>query len=287
MLRNLLIITITVGVLTLAGCDNPRKTDAHLLDAPAAIEAQDSGVYLAPSAGEADYVENLASQRAAYRQALVGLRDYYQSVGNATKGQWAATELQTFDQMVHYRYIQPGEWVPQNLTAMNSIEDADVLYNEAMKLYKEAGGLMIVTSKPKMRQALGKFNQVIQRYPSSDKIDDSAYRAGRIYEYLDNDELAAVYYQRTFQWNEVTPYPARYRAARVMDQKLRMRKEALVLYHQAVEKESRYAENTEHAKLRIKALSTPTPDEVIPPQETMQEEIPVEGEQLIPVEVQQ
>ncbi len=282
MVRNLLIVAIILGGLALTGCENPQKTDAHLISAPEAIEAEAVDVYLAAGSGEADYVENLAAQRAAYRAALGGLRDYYRSVGNAAKGQWADTELKTFDQMVHYRYIQPGEWVPENLTAMNSIEDADVMYREAMKLYREAGGLFIITSKPKLRESLNKFNEVIQKFPSSDKIDDSAYRAGRIYEYLKNYELAAVYYQRTFQWNEVTPYPARYRAARVMDSKLRMRKEALVLYQLAVEKESRYVENTEHANLRIKALSTPTPDEIIP-----EDEEPVEDEEVIPVEEQQ
>ena len=282
MVRNLLIVAIILGGLALTGCDNPRRTDAHLLSAPEAIEAQETEVYLAAGAGEADYVENLAAQRAAYRQALGELRDYYRSVGNATKGQWADTELMTFDQMVHYRYIQPGEWVPENLTAMNSIEEADELYREAMKLYREAGELLIITNKAKLRESLNKFNEVIQKFPSSDKIDDSAYRAARIYEYLKNYELAAVYYQRTFQWNEVTPYPARYRAARVMDLKLRMRKEALVLYQLAVEKESRYVENTEQANLRIKSLSTPTPDEII-----SAEEEPVEDEAVIPVEEEQ
>ncbi len=273
-------VAIITGVLALTGCNNPRKTDAHLLDAPQAIEVQAGDVYLAPGAGEADFVEALAAQRAAYRQALVELQGYYRSVGNATKSEWAATELRTFDQMVHYRYIQPAEWVPENLTAMNSIEAADQLYREAMTLYKQAGGLVIVTNRAKLRQSLGKFNAVIQQYPSSDKIDDSAYRAGRIYEYLKNYQLAAIYYQRTFQWNEVTPYPARYRAARVMDMKLRMRREALALYQLAVEKESRYVENTEHANLRIKALSTPKPDEMIPADE------PVDDEKVIPVEGQ-
>ena len=270
MVRNLLCVAIILGGLALSGCNNPKTTDAHLLAAPA-VETGD--IFLAPGAGEADYVENLAAQRTAYREALVTLRDYYRSVGNANKGQWADTELKTLDQMVQYRYLQPGEWVPENLTAMNSIEAADELYKEALKLYKQAGGTLIITNRPKLRESLKKFNEVIQMYPSSDKIDDAAYRAGRIYEYMKNYQLAAIYYQRTFQWNEVTPYPARYRAARVMDMKLRMRKEALVLYRQAVEKESRYIENTEYANQRIKALSTPRPEEV---EEVTEDALPVE-----------
>ena len=45
-----------------------------------------------------------------------------------------------------------------------------------------------------------------------------------------------------------------------MDQKLRMREEALVLYQLAVAKESRYADNVEFAKERIAALSKPMPE---------------------------
>lgn len=272
MVRNLLCAVMILSALALTGCENPRTTDAHLLAGTAAIEAQGE-IYFAPDAGEADLAEKLAAQRAAYRAVLVELQDYYRSVGNATKGQWAATELKTFDQMVHYRYIQPAEWVPENLTAMNSIEAADQLYADAMKLYRDAGGTLIITNRPKLRQSLGLFNQVIQQYPGSDKIDDAAYRAGRIYEYFGDYQLAAVYYQRTFQWNEVTPYPARYRTARVMDAKLRMHKEALAMYQLAVEKESRYVENTEYAQQRIKSLSTPTPEVEAPADEEM---IPVE-----------
>jgi len=259
MTRISLIAALVLPGVFLIGCDNPRTRDAHLLEPQEAVVPQD-GVYLAPGANEVDYVENLAASRDAYRQALIGLLDHYSSIGNATKLQWAQTELKTFDQMVRYQYLQPAEWVPENLAATDSIEEADTLYGEAKELYNESGGMIIVANKAKLRQALGLFNQLIQQYPSSDKIDDAAYKAGRIYEYLKNYELAAVYYQRTFQWNEATTYPARFRAAKVMDQKLRMRKEALALYQLAIIKEARYSDNVEFSKERITALSKPAPE---------------------------
>lgn len=280
MARNLLMAAVIAAGLLLTGCDNPRRSDAHLLTTEADMQMAASGDFLVPDAMEVDYVENAAAARQAYRGALISLADYYASVGNANKLQWANTELKTFDQMVHYRYLQPAEWVPDNLVAMNSIEDADILYSEAIKLYRKAGGFLIVHNKARLRQSLGVFNQVIAQYPSSDKIDDSAYRAGLIYEHLKNYELAAVYYQRAFQWNETTPFPVRFRAAKVMDQKLRMRKEALALYRLAVEKEARYVENTEYANLRIQALSTPAAeDEII-----LYEEEPVSDDEMVPVE---
>jgi tetratricopeptide (TPR) repeat protein len=239
------------------GCENPRVTDAHLTDRDIARVQQG---FLVPDAREVDYVEHLAAAREGYKQALLDLSAYYESMGNATKLQWARTELKTFDQMVQYSYLMPGEYLPESLIASDSIPEADQLYNEAMRLYRQSGGLILVTSEPKLRQSLQMFNQLISQYPSSDKIDDAAYRAGRIYEHFQNYELAAVLYQRTFQWNPTTRYPARFRAAYVLDRRLKMRADALPLYILAVEKESMYQSNTEYAQTRIAQLSTPTPE---------------------------
>ncbi len=155
--------------------------------------------------------------------------------------------------------MPPGEWLPENLSASESIEEADRLYAEAMSVYRQSGSLLLITNEALLRQSLHMFNQLIMDYPTSDKIDDAAYRAARIYEHLKNYELAAVLYQRTFQWNPDTRYPARFRAAYVLDRRLRMRADALVLYKLAVEKESMYQNNTEYAIARIEQLSTPTP----------------------------
>jgi tetratricopeptide (TPR) repeat protein len=276
MTRTRLIAAFLLPGLFLIGCSDPRVRDAHLLE-PETIgmaTTVEQGVFLVPDATEVDYVETMAASRDAYRRALIALVEYYGSVGNAAKLNWAQTELKTFDQMVRYQYLQPAEWTPKNLTASDSIEEADILYRQAKSLYNESGGMIIVANKAKLQQALGLFNQLIQQYPTSDKIDDAAYRAGRIYDYLKNYELAAIYYQRAFQWNEATSYPARYRAAWVMDQKLRMRAEALAMYKLAVEKESRYTDNTEFALERIEALSKPSPEmtpDMLVPEEGMQE----------------
>jgi tetratricopeptide (TPR) repeat protein len=273
MARHTVITILVAAILGLAGCimvgcDNPRSRDAHLLTTPP--PAVSEGAILAPDAGEVDFVENLAAAREAYRQSLEGLHNYYRSVGNATKARWAQTELRTFDQMVRYQYIQPAEWTPKELKAESSIAEADALYSKAMSLYRESGGMIIVASRAKLQEALGYFNQLIQQYPSSDKIDDAAYRAARIYEYLKNYEVAAVYYQRTFQWNEATPYPARFRAAYVLDQRLKMRRDALLLYQQALVKESRFVENTEYAQARVNALSQSSVESMAQPEPELQ-----------------
>lgn len=257
MSKRIQVTAFVLPVIFLIGCENPRVTDVHLTDSELAIVQQ--GV-LMPDATQADYVENLAAAREGYKQALLDLIAYYESTGDATKLQWARTELKTFDEMVQYRYIMPGEWLPENLTAMDSIPEADQLYDEAMSLYRQSGGLIIVTNEGKLRQALQVFNQIIRDYPSSDKIDDAAYRAARIYEHFKDYELAAVFYQRTFQWNPQTRYPARFRAAYILDRRLKMRADALAFYKLSLEKEAMYQNNAEYAQRRIAQLSTPTPE---------------------------
>lgn len=248
---------IVLPIVLLIGCQNPRVTDVHLTDSDIARVQQ--GVLL-PDAREVDYVEQLAAAREGYKQALLDLIAYYESMGHATKLQWARTELRTFEQMVQYSYLMPGEWLPETLSASDSMAEADRKYAEAMSLYRQSGGLVLVTNEARLRQSLQMFNQIISEYPTSDKIDDAAYRAARIYEHFRNYELAAVLYQRTFHWNPTTRYPARFRAAYVLDRRLRLRADALALYKLAVEKEPMYQTNTEYARERIAQLSTPTPE---------------------------
>jgi len=122
MARTLWIAALIAAGMLFTGCENPRVSDAHLLTTEASMEAAAGEGFLVPDAAEADYVENAAAARQAYRDALTSLAEYYGSVGNATKLRWANTELKTFDQMVHYRYLQPAEWVPPSLKAMDSLK---------------------------------------------------------------------------------------------------------------------------------------------------------------------
>lgn len=257
MARNILIVVSAVVVIgVFGGCANPKVDDAHLLLTEQEQQTTTKGV-LAPDAGEVDVVEQMAATRSAYQTALEELIAYYNSVGNEAKRRWATNELKTLKQMAQYRYLMPGEWVTQNMSATVKVEGAEELYKKALGLYIDAGGYFIITSEAKLRQSLQLFNQLIGEYPNSTRIDEAAYRAGQIYEHFKDYELAAVMYQRCFQWNDKTSFPARYRAAYVLDQKLKMRKEALAIYKLSVQKESRYEDNTKYAQSRIYELSIP------------------------------
>lgn len=257
MARNIMAVLSAVVVMgVLGGCSNPKVDDAHLQLTPQEQSAVDKGM-LPPDAGEVDVVEQVAATRSAYQTALEELIAYYTSVGNETKRRWATNELKTLKQMAQYRYLVPGEWVTQEMSATVNVEGAEALYKKAIGLYIDAGGYFIITNNAKLRQSLQLFNQLMTEYPNSTRIDEAAYRAGQIYEHFKDYELAAVMFQRCFQWNDKTSFPARYRAAVVMDRKLKMRKEALALYKLSVQRESRYEDNTKYAQSRIYELSVP------------------------------
>jgi tetratricopeptide (TPR) repeat protein len=103
--------------------------------------------------------------------------------------------------------------------------------------------------------ALETYNELIDKYPSSDKIDDAAFRAGRICEYFKDYTIALKYYQRTYQWDPETVYPARYKAAYILDVIQHRRAEALKTYQQALEKEDLSVKQREFVEERVKALT--------------------------------
>jgi tetratricopeptide (TPR) repeat protein len=111
---------------------------------------------------------------------------------------------------------------------------ADALYNEAVSLENKAGNLMLIKDDSMLRLALDKYNQLIKDYPTSDKIDDAAFHAAGIYEHFSDYTIAALYYQRVYEWDPGTSYPAKFKAAYVLDTYLHRRSEALELYKQAV-----------------------------------------------------
>jgi tetratricopeptide (TPR) repeat protein len=259
MSRKVFIGAVLLFAVLIFGCfEQEVRDDPRFRADPAQAEKVTGEGFMVPGAEEVDLVEDMAGRRNSYRASLKTLIDFYESAGAATKLAWARRE---YALMPQYRYLMPGEALKADLQATDSIDIADELYAEAVALYKEAGGLLIIVDENKLRVSLNKFNLLIENYPSSDKIDDAAYKAGRIYKHFQDYEIAAIYFQRAFQWDENTPYPARFRAAYILDRKLNMMAEALVLYQLSLEKESRYEDNAEFSRRRIKSLTRPMKQE--------------------------
>ena len=207
------------------------------------------------TASEADMVEEMAIDRQAYRRGLELLVGYYDKTGNNMKLGWAKTELAALNDMPRYRYIVDPGSPDQKPTTL--IPEADDLYYDGQALEKKAGLLPILKNENQLRRAKEKYELLIQKHPSSDKIDDAAYRIGEICEYLKDYSIALSYYKRTYGWDPDTNYPARFKSARILDKYLHRHAEALELYQQAIKMERRfekYREWKEFAERRIREL---------------------------------
>jgi tetratricopeptide (TPR) repeat protein len=208
------------------------------------------------SADEIDLVEQMSTQRQAYRRSLETLIHHYDAAGNNTKLTWARSELQALDRIPQYRYIIDAQVLSPDLKATARIQAADDLYAEAMQTEKKAGLLPVLKDEEILRVAVGQYSNLIRQYPTSDKIDDVAYRLGGIHEYFGDYTIALSYYQRAYQWDPSTPHPARYKAALLLDNKLHRRAEALELYQEALVKEGQNSEvNKPYVERRIKELN--------------------------------
>jgi TolA-binding protein len=141
-------------------------------------------------------------------------------------------------------------------TEVSTPSDANAMYAEAVRSEEQAGPL--IKNETLLRKALDKYNQFISKYPTSDKIDDAAFRMAKIYEYLKDYTNAVKNYQRTYQWNPQTPTVARFKAAYLLDTQLGRRAEALQIYQEALSKITKSDEHrmwVDLAEQRVKELT--------------------------------
>jgi len=251
MARAILTAVLVVLLNVLVGCRSVDSGASQLL--PSRTKA----VPVAKTAGasETDIIEQMAIDRQAYRNGLESLISHYNKTGDNMKLMWAKDEMKKLNKVPQYKYIVEASVAPANLKATASIALANYMYQEALQLEKRAKKWVITKNENLLRSALDKYNQLIIKHPSSDKIDDAAYRAGGICEYFKDYTIALLYYQRAYQWDPKTVQPARYKAAYILDKHLHRRAEALKLYQQALKRTSMSKQQRDFAEERIKELT--------------------------------
>jgi tetratricopeptide (TPR) repeat protein len=254
MARIVLTAVVIVLLNVLVGCQGVDSGRGQLMVHTMTSVGSVGAVNIAKT-GETDLVEQIAVNRQAYRQGLELLIKYYIKTGNNMKFKWAKAELAALDSIPQYKYIIEAVTAGPNLRAIASIPEADDLYKDALQFEKDAG--VILKNNDLLRLALDKYNRLIRQHPSSEKIDDAAYQAGKIYEYFQDYSIALLYYKRAYEWDPDTINPARFRSARILDKRLHRNAEALELYREAIKTEGKYVKHNlwkEYAEERIKAL---------------------------------
>ena len=251
-----------VGILcAVVGCNTDRVGFQKRPPKGAALASWDkSDITQVPSdAEEVDLVEAVASHRAAYRQNLLALRDYYKSRGYIAKQQWADFELEGLGKVKAFRYIDDAEVPVAKLDPKDLITEADAMYERGRELMTKGGhGTPIFYRQKTMIQAADVLRELIEKHPTSDKVDDAAFFLGEIHkEYLPGQEPIAVkWYERAWTWNPATTHPARFQAAVVYDYRMHDRDRALELYRAVLESETENGSNVRFSQRRINELTS-------------------------------
>lgn len=257
MARKISLAAIFTLMFVSLSCTNNSYSPGEPLPNRMSNQTYYSGSFISANASEMDIVDAVEKARTEYKQSLEALVDFYAKSGNNVKYNNAKTELKALNTMTQYDYF--NVLIGTGFNPINQIPDADFLYDSAIQDKKEAEkfGLAFV-NKNLYRSALNKFKQLIKNYRTSDKIDDSAYEAAEIFENLDDYSDALDFYKASYTWDPYTPYPARLKAARILDKYMHNYNEALTLYKLGIEKEaqleSKYFELFKNAKERVSAL---------------------------------
>jgi TolA-binding protein len=222
------------------------------------ILAEDKPATPLPKSGPAapsdiELVERLVASRKDYQQTLEKLRQHYKTVGDIERAGWAEDELKQFHRLMKYAYRLEIDVPVASLQAKHNIPEANDLFREAMK-YKDKGfGTEYVDNQ---RRAELLFQRLLDKYPESDKIGDTAYQLGDIYEKYrptPHYHRAATYFERSFQWNKTANTDSRLRAARIYDRYLTNREKAKELYKDILSHDTD-SRRIEEAKKRLEEL---------------------------------
>lgn len=212
-----------------------------------------------PSLDEVDEItlaEMVADARSEWLTRVDEVVAYYKAADRKFNAELANSIRYRHDGVKSYAYFLDIEVPPADMKGVDVVPEAEALYAEAHRQYRNAVLLAPLYNFQGLRRALTQFQQLVQQYPSSTKIALAAFYIGQIYEDLNENYRAVQWYERAWQWDPYLPRPARFQAAVVADKRLHNRGKALDWYRAAVENESFSTTNTETAQRRIYELTT-------------------------------
>lgn len=204
-------------------------------------------------------VEYVVSARRAYLAAADLLVALYEKQGNVYRAAFVKSIKERFDPVRIYMYFPTAEIPPEDLRPLDAIPEADAMFAQAHKLFLEGKGLLhtfVTTSYRKERRALVTFLELIEKYPTSNKIALAAYYIGDIYkEYFNENVRAVLWYERAWQWDPKITEPARFQAGTIYDLRLHNPEKAVECYSGAIAYEQFNQSNVRYATQRIVELT--------------------------------
>jgi len=215
----------------------PFVLGAAVLIAGAPPRAQTPPPGSGPRPSDIELVEKLLVARRDYQKTLENLRTHYLQGGDIERAKWAEEELLLYQRIPKPAYRLELDVPPPNLSGLSNVPEANKLFTRAMA-YKDKGWGNDFLDNQRRAEIL--FQELLTRYPQSDKISDTAYMLGDIYEDKPyrHYRRSAQYFERCFQWNPRTNHDARIRAARIYDRQLAERPRAIELYREVTTHET-------------------------------------------------
>lgn len=236
---------------------------------------------------EVDIVEELVTHRKMYNRLLDILVRRYAEKEDYEKLACAERERLEASYIKPYQYLMAAMIPIETLRPQESIAEADMLFDEGLKLMKKGGykwrpGMY---NRRTMKRALNRFHTLITEYPTSDKIAEAAFYAGFIHkEYfydpaarVDDNEIAVQYFERAFTWKPNITLQARFEAATVYDYRLHDRERALRLYQDVIDTENFVESNVRFAHARIRQLTRQENESMLPAERNDALQAPPQG----------
>lgn len=187
--------------------------------------------------GDFELVNKLVNLRKDYQKTLELLRQQYHQVQDKERERWATEELIAFHRIPKHAFILDLDVPPPNLTGNSNVPEANKIFTWAMGFKDKGFGTDYIDNQ---RRAELLFQEILTKYPQSDKIGAVAYNLGDIYESKAYRQYyrAVEYFHRCYQWNPRTTLDARIRAARIYDAKLNNRAKAIEVYREVTTHET-------------------------------------------------
>jgi hypothetical protein len=201
-----------------------------------------------------ELVQKLNAARKEYQTSLEQLRQLYLQAGDVERARWAEDELRQYHRIPKFAFRLDIDVPGPQLTGQANVPEANQLFIRAMS-YKDKG--WGADSVDNQRRAEILFQELLAKYPQSNKISDASYMLGDIYEKAPYRmyRRAAVHFERCFQWNPHTTHDARLRAARLYDRQTLDRARAMELYRE-VTTHTHDAKQLQEAQRRLTELGT-------------------------------
>jgi tetratricopeptide (TPR) repeat protein len=202
-----------------------------------------------------EIVEHLMSVRKDYQKTLEYLRQHYLRAGDLEKARWVEEELVNYHRVPKHAFILDLDVPPPNLSGHTNVPEANKLLLWA-RTYKDKGWGNDYLDNQRRAELL--LQELLSKYPQSDKISDAAFNLGDVYESKAYKQYrrAARYYERCYQWNPKTQYDARLRAARLYDVQVKDRTRAIELYREITTHDADPL-RVQEAEKRLKELMSP------------------------------